>query len=293
MLAILSLADIQYGQIRDSIRLNMRQLSPYCGGETMSFGKRRDFVPAPPRGPAALALPPSSLPSSRRIGPNLIQIGSGEDDATGGAARIVRFLLETYNDDGVNAETILSAAGALAGFAAQQAIWEGYVRTGKLAAEQAIACVKTKSGETYFFGDLLNTILASTKEGHLSIWTFVAGAAMSLDAPTLPPVAPMFEHCAATVGTPAFGIPVLPSHIRLKEMPRQALRHWPQVKSILLSAGLEPLRWPLEIGVAAQKIIVLTKDALPADFGALVVMQAAIPMSKVDPRTVPGGTMVE
>jgi hypothetical protein len=259
----------------------------------MSFGKRRDFVPPPPRGPAALALPPSSLPNTRRLSPNLIEMGNGEDDSTGGAARIVRFLVEIYKGDDVNAETVLSAAGALAGFAAQEAIWEGYVRTGKLVAAQAIARVKTKSGETYFFSDLLNTILASTKDGHLSVWSLVAGAAVSLDAPTLPPLAPMFEHCAATIGTPAFGIPVLPSHVRLREMPRQALRHWPHIKSILLSAGVESLHWPLEIGVAAQKIIVMTKDMLPPDFGALVVMQAAIPMSKVDPRTVPGGTMVE
>ena len=258
----------------------------------MSFGKRRDFVPAPPRGPAALALPPSSLPNSRRLAPSLLQIANGEDDSTGGAARIVRFLLETYDDGSVNPETVLCAAGALAGFAAQEAIWEGFVRTGQMEAAHALARVE-KAGETYFFSDLLNTILSSTKEGHLSVWGFVAGAAMSLGAPTLPPLAPMFEHCAGTIGTPAFGLPVLPSHVRLKELPRQALRHWPQIKSILLSVGVQPLQWPLEIGVAAQKIIILTKDMLPPDFGALVVMQAAIPMSKVDPRTVPGGTMIE
>jgi len=258
----------------------------------MSFGKRRYTAPAPPRGPAALALPPSPLPNARRISPDLLQIGNGEDDSAGGAARIVRFLLEAYDDGEVNAATVLNAAGALAGFAAQEAIWEGLVRNGQMEPAHAFARVE-KLGETYFFGDLLNTILASTKEGHLSVWTFVAGAAVSLGAPTLPPVAPMFEHCAGTVGTKAFGIPVLPFHIKLKELPRQALRHWPQIKSILLSAGVEPLHWPLEIGVAAQKIILLTKDSLPADFGALVVMQAAIPMSKIDPRTVPGGTMIE
>jgi hypothetical protein len=206
----------------------------------------------------------------------------------------VNFLLETYNDEsGVNAETVLSAAGALAGFAAQEAIWEGFVRPGEMTAAQAIVRVETESGETYFFGDLLNMILTSTREGHLSIWGLVAGAATKLGAELLPPLAPMFAHCAETVGTPAFGVPVLPSHLALKELPRQALRHWPQVKSILLSAGVPPLHWPLEIAVAAQKIIVLAKDALAADFGALVVMQAAIPMSKVDPRTVPGGTMVD
>jgi len=257
----------------------------------MSFGKRRYVAPAPPRGPAALALPPSSLPNARRIAPNLLQMGNGEDDSTGGAARVTRFLLETYDDGSVNPETVLAAAGALTGFAAQEAIWEGLVRTGELDPAH-VGRVET-AGETYFFSDLVNTILSSTKDGQLSVWGFVAGAAVSLGAPTLPPLAPMFEHCAGTIGTPAFGIPVLPSHVRLREMPRQALRHWPRIKSILLSAGVEPLHWPLEIGVAAQKIIVLTKDMLPPDFGALVVMQAAIPMSKVDPRTVPSGTMIE
>jgi hypothetical protein len=257
----------------------------------MAFGKRPGTSQLPP---TASAPPPSALPGSRRIGPNLVELGKGEADPAGAAARIVRYLLDTYNDQhGVNAETVLSATGALAGFAAQEAIWEGFVRPGKITAAQALVRVGTKSGETYFFGDFLNTILMSTQEGHLSIWGLVAGAAVKLGAQSLPPLEPIFAHCSETVGTPAFGVPVLPSNLALKELPRQALRHWPQIKSILLSAGLQPLHWPLEIGVAAQNLILQVNDALPADIGALVVMQAAIPMSKVDPRTVPGGTMVE
>jgi len=259
----------------------------------MAFGKRPGGLFGSRQPPTASAPAPSALPGSRRIASNLIGIGKGEADLAGGAARIVRFLLDSYNDEhGINAETVISAAGALAGFAAQEAIWEGFVRPGKIAAAQALVRVGTKSGETYFFGDLLNAILMSTQEGHLSIWGIAAGPAVKLGAQSLPRLEPIVAHCSETVGTPAFGVPVLPSNLALKELPRQALRHWPQIKSILLSAGIQPLHWPLEIGVAAQNLTLQAKDILPADIGALVVMQAAIPMSKVDPRTVPGGTMV-
>jgi hypothetical protein len=260
----------------------------------MAFGKRSGGPSGPPQPPSASAPPSSALPGSRRIAPNLIELGKGETDPAGGTDRIVRFLLDAYGDKhGVNAETVLSAAGALAGFAAQEAIWEGLVRPGKIASAQALVRVETKSGETYFFGDLLNTIVTSTQEGHLSIWSLAAGAAVKLGAQSLPRLEPIFAHCSETVGTPAFGVPVLPSNLALKELPRQALRHWPHIKSILLSAGVQPLHWPLEIGRAAQFLILQVNNALPADIGALVVMQAAIPMSKVDPRMVPGGTMVD
>ena len=71
-----------------------------------------------------------------------------------------------------------------------------------------------------------------------------------------------------------------------------ALAHWPNVKTILITAGKQPLHWPLETAVAAQKLIQWAKDTVRPEVAASIVMEAAIPMSKVDPRTVPGGTMV-
>jgi len=234
----------------------------------------------------------SEIPGSRMLTPNIVQFGSGSEQS--GAHQIVQFLMDAYHDtQGISAETVLSAAGALAGFAAQEAIWEGVVRTGKMGAAQALIRVNTKSGETYYFGDFLNTILASTKEGQLSIWRLVGIAATEVGAQSLPPLEPLFAQCAETVGTSDFGKPKLPSNLVLRELPRQALRHWQSVKTILVTAGVQPLHWPLELGVAAQKLIFQTRAAIPADVGALVVMQAAISMSRVDPKTVPGGTMVE
>jgi hypothetical protein len=265
----------------------------------MAFGKRRSGLSAPLEPLSAAALPPSALPGAQLIAPVAIEIKHEADTAgaseaiEAAAARIEKFLLESYNGArGAYAETVLSAAGALAGFAAQEAIWEGFVRPGKIGA-QALVRVKAKSGETYLFGDLLSNLLASTEEGNLSLWRFVAAAASKAGAQSLPPLGPIFAHSAETIGTPAFDVPSLPGKLALKELPRKALRHWPQIKSILLSAGVAPPHWPWAIAMAAEKLILRTTDAFPPDIAALVVMQAAIRMSKVDPRTVPGGTMVD
>ena len=129
----------------------------------MAFGKRPGPLPgpqtpppAPPSAPAAAEAP--EFPGARQVAPDLIAFGNGEP--ADGVARLVGYLSDAYRDErGVHAETILSAAGALAGFAAQQALWEGVVRPRKLTAKQVFMRVTTKSGETFFFGDFLNRIL--------------------------------------------------------------------------------------------------------------------------------------
>jgi hypothetical protein len=87
---------------------------------------------------------------------------------------------------GINIETGLTALGALAGFSAQMAIREYFIKAGKITEEKACATVKTKDGSTYFFGDLLNEPLITTQKGQFSVWNFVGGAAQSLGAKELP-----------------------------------------------------------------------------------------------------------
>lgn len=249
--------------------------------------------PAPraaPKSPAAAMAEPPEFPGSRRLTPDLLEFGDGKQ-AADGVARIVSFLTDAYRDV-PGPETILSAAGALAGFAAQEALWEGIVRPGKMPVQQVFMRVETKSGQTFFFGDFLNRIVASTQKGDLSIWRLVA-AGIALTGAKVPSLEPLFARAAETAGSPEFGTPAYLQNLQVKEPPRQALHHWPRIKTILVTAGKEPLHWPLEIAVAAQKLIEARDHEVPPDIAALIVMEAAIPMSKVDPRTVPGGTMVE
>ena len=83
----------------------------------------------------------------------------------------------------VRPEAVLCALGALAGYAAQQAIRETMVKTGKLTIDQAFAVIETRSGEVFFFGELLNAVIVAQDDmrngahngaGHASIWKIVS-----------------------------------------------------------------------------------------------------------------------
>jgi hypothetical protein len=176
--------------------------------------------------------------------------------------------------------------GALAGYAAQQALWEGMVKPGKLAIQEAFKVVETSSGETYFFGESLDTMLASVEPKHLSIWKIVAGGVLSQGGEHLPDMASLFRHCEATAGTSQFGLPRLPDDHLPGVLPRIALdRYWPGAR--LLLALAEPLSWPLHMANAAQKLMQAMKGAISPDLAVKIVMEAAVPMSRVDPTTVP------
>jgi hypothetical protein len=201
--------------------------------------------------------------------------------------RIADWLMREVKDQrGIHCETLLTVVGALAGYSAQQALWEGMVKPGKLAISQAFKVVEMPSGATYFFGETLDTILASMEPKHLSIWKIVAGGAIAGGGEHLPEMNNLLRHCAATVGTSAFGLPRLPDDHLPSIMPRAALeRFWPGVR--LLLALAEPLHWPLHMAHAAQKMMQAMKGSIAPDLAVKIVMEAAVPMSRVDPTTVP------
>jgi len=194
----------------------------------------------------------------------------------------------------VQYEAVLCALGALAGYAAQQAIREALVKPGKLSLDQAFVVIETRSGEVYFFGDLLNAVIVSEDDakrrgkasGHASIWKIVSEGGYEAGAINLPDVNDMIKHCAATVGSPEFGLPRVPEAHMPEILPRDAVsRFWPEARRRL--AGTEPMSWPLHLAMAAHKLIVDVRDALRPDIAVLIVMEAAVPMSKIDPVTLP------
>jgi hypothetical protein len=106
----------------------------------------------------------------------------------------------------------------------------------------------------------------------------------------------IFGHTASAVGGPQFGQPRFPEGHATAIAPRQALNSaWPIAKSILsredapLFSGqsLWPGYWPTVLALVAQKCIIYAKDVLDPALAMRIVYEAAIPMSKVDPRTVP------
>jgi hypothetical protein len=201
--------------------------------------------------------------------------------------RIADWLLRELKDQrGVHCETLLTAIGALTGYAAQQALWEGMVKPGKLAITEAFKVVDTPSGATYFFGDALDTLLTSAEPKHVSVWKIVAGGALAGGGEHLPSVPDLLRHSAATAGTSAFGLPRLPDDHLPSILPRAAVeRFWPGARLLLSLA--EPLQWPLLMAHAAQKLMQAMKGSIAPDLAVKIVMEAAVPMSRVDPTTVP------
>ncbi|MEZ5830665.1 MAG: hypothetical protein R3D05_05760 [Dongiaceae bacterium] len=202
-------------------------------------------------------------------------------------ARLADWLMRELKDQrGIHCETMLTVVGALCGYAAQQALWEGMVKSGKLAITEAFKIVETPSGETLFFGDAVDTLLVSVEPKQASVWKIVAGGALTGGGDHLPDIDNLLRYCEATAGTSQFGLPRLPDDHLPGILPRAALdRFWPGTR--LLLALAEPSQWPLHMAHAAQKLMHAMRGSIAPDLAVKIVMEAAVPMSRVDPTTVP------
>jgi hypothetical protein len=209
---------------------------------------------------------------------------------------------------GVHAETLLVSVGALAGFAAQNAAFRSIGPPGTPIPNGAIVMYEA-GGEHYYFGDRINGYLVrQSGEYAYPLWGFIAAAALEagMPEPEMPDVRDMFANAARTIGTPAFGIPRVPKEHPTHLTPRQALDNfWPGTKELLSNAdgvlvkglsGLESdpqgrtsvqeAHWPLVMALVARGFILRTKGTLDPRLSLSLVMESAIAMSKVDPKSV-------
>src|SRR5882672_1584571 len=201
----------------------------------MIFGWGRNKKKAadkPPAQPAAQATPPASPPapqaptaSPRAPAPWEPEVDAAANQAIGGLRNYLLSALKT--ERGIHAETILVASGALAGYAAIHAVFEAYLKRGRAqigdqqaaSTGKAIVEVKTQDGQTFYFGDLINSFLAASHgpaSRQFFVWGYLAGVAINAGVPPaeLPDINEMFQHTASTVGTPAFGIPRAPANLK-------------------------------------------------------------------------------
>lgn len=197
-----------------------------------------------------------------------------------GGKHLAALLIEAMKvDGGVHVESLMCAAGALAGYSCQAA-----VRAKNRARGQdevaLLAVVTTKDGQRLFFGDSLNRYLA---EDQLSVWSLTAGGAQASGCDQLPDLAPIFRHTAECAGEPAFGVPRLPDGHPVHASPREYLdRLWPKFSSLVERFCPDPDHWPLLLGLAIQNLLSQTKGVLNPCISVQIVMESAIPMSKVE-----------
>lgn len=221
------------------------------------------------------------------------------------------------NEDGIQTEAALVSIGALTGFAAQNAVW---TRLGKrdfpmpdatIAAPEAVSeylrtkglfvTVTTQSGETLYFGDLINGYLVhgASSKYRFALWNVVAASALEagLKQADLPDTGAMFRRVAETAGKPEFGIPTAPRGHQPWLMPRKALNlFWPHARGIFTRTdgpgpangrSVAPEHWPLIGVIVANQIVRNTKDTLAPRIALSLLMESAIAMSKIDPQSVP------
>jgi hypothetical protein len=223
---------------------------------------------------------------------------------------------------GVHAETLLVATGAIAGFAALSAARER-VRTRDvpvpagfdkampdddfytyLRESSLLLVAATKDGTHYYFGDLLNGYLVqqSTTVNH-SLFAILSAAAIEagLKPADLPDMKAIFHRVSSAVAKGGdYGVLDLPQGLSPHVTPREALdKFWPRVKFIFertdgqgvvepaIGRNVKPEYWPFATALVARQILLMTKDAVRPRDALAVMMESAIWMSKVDPKTVP------
>lgn len=193
----------------------------------------------------------------------------------------------------IHAETLLTEIGALAGFAAQIAIRRSIVEPQGLDPSSLLVEVVTKNDEVYYFSDLLNWMLFENMEKPpYSVWAYLAAAVPNDIKLLLPDVAEIVSRTARTIGTRHFGEPRVPREHMPAKSPRSALEeNWGILQSELRSSGRDPAEWPYDFAAAAQWQMLTGGETLALPVAVRLVMEAAIPMSKINPRTVPGAIL--
>jgi hypothetical protein len=226
-------------------------------------------------------------------------------------------LMSLTTERGVHAETLLVAIGAIAGFAAQEAVWARLAKrdlpidhaatmsredlSKALHAHGLLVLATTKSGENYNFGDLINGYLVPQKSAPysypLSILVNAAAVKAGVKPDELPDYIAMFAHASQTVGTPEYGLSTVDREHRPHLTAREALdRFWPRAKFIFgrtdgpgpaEGRSVPPEHWPLIAAIVASGFVARTKDVLDPRIGLHLLMEAAVTMSKIDRSKVP------
>ncbi|QQG36542.1 MAG: hypothetical protein HYS17_01760 [Micavibrio aeruginosavorus] len=204
---------------------------------------------------------------------------------------VLNLLVQEYkarypDDKGVHVETLLSLLGALAGFGCQMGIRETLIKTGKAQEKDLFVIVETKDGQKFYYGDFLNEPIFSTKQGRISVWSLVGGAAQSVGAKNLPDINVIAKYYAENIGDQKFFIPQLPQNHMPRILPAESLGYWSSTRNLQILYRVAPIHWGWTYAIAAQKLIIQSKDILDPALGAKIVMEAAVPMSKLNPERV-------
>ena len=209
-------------------------------------------------------------------------------------------------DERVHTETCLTAIGAIAGFAAQRALFAELSKSNDQAVIGQLQLVTTRNGAKYFLGEPLNRTLvpASTAEVNEKLWSLAASGAIAvgLDRAQLPSLESMFAHVSKSIGGELDGLPSVPKqhHPKLPATPLLKLV-WPLAMMCFTGRfpghsrdyGAASIKfWPAIAAHVANALIRKVQPVLDPRTSLLIVMETAIYASKLDAAVVKGETQL-
>lgn len=200
------------------------------------------------------------------------------------AQEILNMLLQFMKDDkGVHTESLLCALGSLGGIAAQASIRAKNI-SNSLPETASLSCAESTNGSKFYFGDDLNHILAGDPYSVLSL---AAAGAESIGVKDISKnyvsiVKELLEYSIDTMGGEKYGIPRLPQNHMPASNPIEYAKLWPVIKPKIELFCPNPSHWPVLFGLAIQNALDMAKDAVDPAIAIKIVMESAVPMSKVD-----------
>jgi hypothetical protein len=196
-----------------------------------------------------------------------------------GAAEVKTRLLEVLaSPRGVQVESLLAVAGALAGQAAQ---------AGLKAMAQAEGCppvapfqtVRTQDGRLFVVGEGLSRVLAAEP---YSLWGLAAGEAMHIGCLKLPDLGELFAYGIKSLGHDHFGKPLVPDHHQPNVVTLQWLSDlWPALFPLAREFCPSATEWPILFSLVAQQVIRMSKGVIDPCLALRIVMDTGIAGSKV------------
>jgi hypothetical protein len=256
-----------------------------------TFGGGRSTPPArPARAPA-----PADKASMADI-PWAWDEDAAECDAA--TANLLAALPRRLTLDGtVHAETCLAAIGAIAGLAAQRALFQHLTDQDDAAALKQIRSGRTRTGIEYFSGEPLNRMLVpapGAKAG--GVWPLVAAGALKIGLPPhqMPDLGEMFAHVARNLAGDGEGRPSIPEH-QPHMTGRETLQIvWPVAMDCFHGRSPDAFphrptairRWPAIAACVAGELIQETAAILHPRNSLIIVMESAIYASKIRPASV-------
>ncbi|WER45623.1 hypothetical protein CupriaWKF_15200 [Cupriavidus sp. WKF15] len=183
--------------------------------------------------------------------------------------------------------SIMVSIGACGGFAAQLAVWHTLIQPTHRNPGDFLVHARTRSNESFILGEAINQFLFVAGPDRLS---FLSTAAACLQgAHQLPDIRELAAHAIRTMGSEAFGVPRFPGPGQFLEQPRVALNKiFKIVADCFRRDNHSPANWPALLGIVAFRIIDAHKHILPPASAVKMLLESAVPMSKIDPSTVNG-----